>query len=191
LLIYQDGNLIDYPYARFNAAGQQEVSLGLHLDKGSTYSFVVFGANGTSLGNFRFTSTGTPEGILKDMTMQNFGGLIDSLDQVPPYLSVTPDVGVVGDLHQELPPYVTLPPGGAVDLASVTADAQSQAGGSGADVVADPGVLARPADVVLDVAPPAQDAPLGIEVLAQAGPALDVVPAPEGPSAGHRGSGPG
>jgi hypothetical protein len=167
LLIYEDGNLLDYPQAQYNAAGQQEVSLNLHLDTGHSYAFVVFGANGTETGAYRFTSQGTPDMILPDLTVDAVGDVASLLQpQLSPVLSVP--AGAAGDvaslLQPQLSPVLSVPAGAAgdvVDLSLMSDPTTTPGGSSGLDAP-----VQTPLDVGL-VQPPLVDTSLSPDLTVQ------------------------
>jgi hypothetical protein len=191
LLIYKDGELLDYPYARVNAAGQQEVALGLHLEAKFNYAFVVFGANGTSTGGYRLTSQGTLVNIdLGETAVIPGQDLADELrPHLSPVLSVAADVGGVA----------SGPNGGSVLETGMVGDAASSVlpadGGAPVDagVPPDPAlIVAAPIDVgsslevgelaqVDPTLPPANGDPLFDEgMLAAIDPVLSVTPPTDG-----------
>lgn len=160
LLVYKDNDLLEYPAARINSAGQQEVVFGLRLEAGHDYSFVVFGANGTSTGGYRLYSQGRPVAI--DLQ----------------YTYVIPGQDLASSLEPHLAPVVTV----GTDTAGPVADPSLLANGltmmpaDGGSIV-DVGVLAQ-ADAT---SPPVIGDPLlDVGMLAQTDPASMVTALTDG-----------
>src|SRR5207302_3589020 len=113
----------------------------LHLDAGHSYAFVVFGANGDSLGGYQFASHGRPDMIIGDMTTDVFGENLVAFfhEQLSPYLSAEadPSDGLVSFLHEQLSPYLTAPAGSAVDLGTTLSGDGSFAPGYSLELSAD------------------------------------------------------
>ncbi len=97
LLVYNQGNLVQYDDSYWNSDRQQEeIHTTLSLQAGQTYAFVVGGANGQSTGGYQIRVNASGE----ETTLQNPDGSLSSLysdlSQVPPYEQTTVQSTVLG-----------------------------------------------------------------------------------------------